>query len=72
MKACAAGGSSLPLTTPKERNRSAAAPFNQYGAPGLCGAPELAKRRNAQLLDGLMKSNRTFNGDWKVPGPSPD
>ena len=43
MKACAAGGSSLPPTAPKERNRSAAAPFNQYGAPGLGGAPELAE-----------------------------
>ena len=32
----------------------------------------LRKRRNAQLLDGLMKSNRTFNGEWKVPGPTPD
>ena len=42
MKACAAGGSSLPPTAPKERNRSATAPFNQYGARGLGGAPELA------------------------------
>ena len=29
-------------------------------------------RRNAQLLDGLMDRDGTFNGNWKVPGPSPD
>ena len=45
MKACAAGGSSLPPTAPKERNRSATAPFNQYGARVLGGAPELAQTK---------------------------
>ena len=39
---CAAGGSSVSLTAPEERNRSAAAPLNQYDAPVLSGAPELA------------------------------
>ena len=33
----------LATSSPKERNRSATAPFNQYGARGLGGAPELAQ-----------------------------
>ena len=39
-KACAAGGSFLPPTAPKERKRSVAALFNQYAAHALGGAPE--------------------------------
>ena len=68
MKACAAGGSSLPPTAPKERNRSAAAPFNQYGAPGLGGAPEPAQteeRTAPRRLDEVEQDlQRGVEGTW--------
>ena len=36
-----AGGSSVPPTAPEERNRTAAAPCNQYATPGLSGASDV-------------------------------
>ena len=69
MKACAAGGSSLPPTAPKERNRSATAPFNQYGAPGLGGAPELAEfeeRVSPERLAGCTSDQKSgLQGAWR-------
>ena len=68
MKACAARGSSLPPTAPKERNRCATAPFNQYGACGLGGAPELAQteeRTAPRRLDEVEQDlQRGVEGTW--------
>ena len=63
-----AGGSSVPPTAPEERNRTAAAPCNQYATPGLSGAPELAatkarsalqrEERSTPLLQSALEDTR--------------
>ena len=58
----------------QEHQRSAigAPPRPSINMPRMDSAvlQSLRKARNAVLLDGLMNSNGTFNGNWKGPGGS--